>query len=70
MFTDQDKQLIESKGITALMLDEQVKRFEKGFPQLRIHSVATVGNGIMRLNEKDINHYIKVCEAPRSRRMK
>lgn len=60
MFTEQDKHLIESKGITASMLDEQVKRFEKGFPQLRIHSVATVGNGIMRLSEKDISHYIKV----------
>ena len=60
MLNEKDKQLLENKGITAEMIETQIKRFETGFPQLKIHSVATVGNGIMRLNEKDINHYIKL----------
>ena len=60
MLNENDLQLIENKGITPTMIDEQINRFEKGFPYLRIHSVATVGNGIMRLGEKDINHYIKL----------
>ena len=60
MLTKKDQQLIENKGITAEMIEKQIKRFESGFPQLRIHSVAKVGDGIMRLNEKDINHYIKL----------
>lgn len=60
MLNENDLQLIENKGITASQIDEQINRFEKGFPHLRIHSVATVGNGIMRLGEKDINHYIKL----------
>lgn len=60
MLNEKDLQLIENKGITASQIDEQINRFEKGFPHLRIHSVATVGNGIMRLGEKDINHYIKL----------
>lgn len=60
MLNEKDLQQLENKGITADKLEAQIKRFEKGFPQLRIHSVATVGNGIMRLNEKDINHYIKL----------
>ncbi len=60
MFNEQDQQLIESKGLTTSRVEEQVKRFEQGFPTLRIHSVATVGNGIMRLSDKDINHYIKI----------
>ncbi|MBR5638852.1 MAG: DUF4301 family protein [Muribaculaceae bacterium] len=60
MLNEKDLQLIEKKGITATMIDEQINRFEKGFPQLGIKSVAKVGNGIMRLSEKDINHYIKV----------
>ena len=60
MLNEKDLQPLENKGITADKLEAQIKRFEKGFPQLRIHSVATVGNGIMRLNEKDINHYIKL----------
>ena len=60
MLNDKDKQLLENKGITPEMIEGQIKRFETGFPQLKIHSVATVGKGIMRLNEKDINHYIKL----------
>lgn len=60
MLNEKDLQQLENKGITADKLEAQIKRFENGFPQLRIHSVATVGNGIMRLNEKDINHYIKL----------
>ena len=60
MLNEKDLQQLENKCITADKLEAQIKRFENGFPQLRIHSVATVGNGIMRLNEKDINHYIKL----------
>lgn len=60
MLNEKDLQQLETKGITASMIDEQINRFEKGFPHLRIHSVATVGKGIMRLGEKDINHYIKL----------
>ena len=60
MLNEKDLQQLENKGITADKLEAQIKRFENGFPQLRIHSVAIVGNGIMRLNEKDINHYIKL----------
>ena len=60
MLNEKDLQQLENKGITAAMIDEQISRFEKGFPHLRIHSVATVGNGIMQLGEKDINHYIKL----------
>ena len=60
MLNEKDLQLIENKGITAAMIDKQINRFEKGFPHLGIKSVAKVGNGIMRLSEKDINHYIKV----------
>lgn len=60
MLNEKDLQLLENKGISASMIEAQIKRFETGFPQLRIQSVATVGNGIMRLSEKDINHYIKL----------
>ena len=60
MLNEKDLQLIEDKGITTAEIEKQINRFEKGFPHLRIHSVATVGKGIMRLGERDINHYIKL----------
>lgn len=60
MLTEKDQQQLENKGITAKQIENQIKRFETGFPQLGIKSVAKVGDGIMRLGEKDINHYIKL----------
>ena len=60
MLTANDQQLLKTKGISAEMIEAQTKRFEDGFPQMRIHSVATVGKGIMRLSDRDISHYIKV----------
>ena len=42
MLTANDQQLLKTKGISAEMIEAQTKRFEDGFPQLRIHSVATV----------------------------
>jgi len=60
MLTTQDQQQIDNKGITQEMLENQIKRFEEGFPHLKIHSVATVDNGIMRLNEKETSRYIKL----------
>lgn len=56
---DQDKELMEKKGITKEMIDAQLERFRTGFPFLKIGAVATVGNGITRLDEKQENRYIK-----------
>ena len=60
MLTSTDLQQIEKKGISASEIESQVERFKKGFPRLRIHAVATVGDGIMRLNDKEINRYVKL----------
>ena len=60
MLTSTDLQQIEKKGISASEIESQVERFKKGFPRLRIHAVATVGDGIMRLNDKEMNRYVKL----------
>ncbi|MDO4511999.1 MAG: DUF4301 family protein [Bacteroidales bacterium] len=46
MLTPADLKLVESKGISAEMIDAQLRRFETGFPYLKINSVATIGGGI------------------------
>ena len=46
MLSTSDLAFIEKKGITAEMIDAQLKRFEVGFPFLKINAVATIGNGI------------------------
>lgn len=59
MLNEKDLQLIAKKGITPQAIDEQLKRFATGFPVMKIESVATAGNGIMRLQDKDVARAVK-----------
>ncbi|MBQ4367323.1 MAG: DUF4301 family protein [Muribaculaceae bacterium] len=59
MMTKDDKLQMEKKGITPEMIDHQLARFASGFPFLKLESVATVGNGIVRLDEEATARAIK-----------
>ena len=48
-----------AKGITEPVIEAQLKRFETGFPWLRLEAAATVGNGITRLDAKQQTQCIK-----------
>ena len=60
MLNDNDKQLMASKGITEPVIEAQLKRFETGFPWLKLEAAATVGNGITRLDTKQQTQCIKL----------
>ena len=60
MLNDNDKKLMASKGITEPVIEAQLKRFETGFPWLKLEAAATVGNGITRLDAKQQAQCIKV----------
>ena len=59
MWNEKDKQLMKAKGITEPVIEAQLKRFETGFPWLKIAAVATVGKGITRLDAKKETQCIK-----------
>ena len=52
MWNEKDKQQMAAKGITEPVIEAQLKRFETGFPWLRLEAAATVGHGITRLDAK------------------
>ncbi|MGM9869707.1 MAG: DUF4301 family protein [Sodaliphilus sp.] len=54
MLTSADLKNIEKRGISKEMIEAQLQRFESGFPFLKINAVATVGNGIVKLTDKDL----------------
>ena len=54
MLTKQDELLLKSKGIKFADFEKQLADFKTGFPFLRLESAATIGNGIVRLNEDAI----------------
>ncbi|MBR5101947.1 MAG: DUF4301 family protein, partial [Muribaculaceae bacterium] len=53
MFTESDKQLMQHKGIDMPLIEKQLNRFNIGFPWLKIQAVATVGNGIKRMDDNE-----------------
>ena len=59
MTNEKDLKVLEAKGITPEMFEQQLKRFETGFPWLEVKSVASVDNGIVRLDDKEVTRYLK-----------
>lgn len=63
MLSEKDQQAMLAQGITTADLEQQLNRFETGFPFLKIHSVASVGNGIKQLSDKECNACLKAWRA-------
>ena len=62
MFTQEDREFIDKKGITLEKVEEQLSIFERGFPYLNVLSAATINDGIMSLNDEEVDQYIKVWD--------
>ncbi len=56
--TEKDLQFIKNKGITLEQIDEQIQNFKTGFPFLDIIKPATIGDGILRINESEKQNFI------------
>ena len=62
MFTPEDLDLFAEKGIDVHTVEEQLASFKSGFPFLRILSSASVGNGILSLDEQQTQYYLDLWE--------
>ena len=62
MFTKDDLDLLEQKGITEAQGETQLNYFKKGFPYLDIVSAAKVDDGILRLDEDEEKSFLKNWE--------
>ena len=49
MFNQQDKELLESKGIPLEQVEVQLENFRKGFPFIHLDTPATPVYGIIQL---------------------
>ncbi|TKG88876.1 DUF4301 family protein [Puteibacter caeruleilacunae] len=54
MFTEKDIQQIDSRGSNQETIKNQLNQFATGFPFLTIKQAATIGKGIVKLNDQDI----------------
>lgn len=63
MLNNNDLALIADKGITEETIKTQLDNFNNGFPYLKINSVATIGNGIVAIEDTAASQYIKKWNA-------
>jgi hypothetical protein len=60
--TEKDLHQIESKGISIEKLKEQIHNFKKGFPPFELKKAATIGDGVQRLNETEVNAIVNLYD--------
>ena len=63
MFTKEDIAQIEQRGSNVCTVEEQVERFKKGFPWLKIVAPATPEKGVEVLDEQAIETAVKYYES-------
>ena len=57
MFTQQDLDQLQNKGISTTQIEKQLVYFRDGFPYLSIVAAASVDKGILQVAEDDEPHY-------------
>lgn len=62
-FSKKDIKQIEQKGITVETVERQIRVFENGLAFTNLNSAATIGDGIVKLNNKQIDHYTQLFES-------
>lgn len=61
-FTDQDKSLLEEKGISIEEIDKQITCFEEGISFLEITGIATLDKGIVQLNDEQKRGFVSLWD--------
>lgn len=54
---EKDLKELDRKGLTVYDIEKQLKNFQTGFPYLNIKKAATVGDGIIRIEESELEKY-------------
>ena len=63
MFSRQDQDLLERKGISKSQIESQLGYFKTGFPFLPIVTAASVGNGIVKIKKEEEAFYLEKWQA-------
>ncbi len=62
MFNNTDISILKKKGLSPKEVDSQLNHIRSGFPYLEIEAAATVGNGIMTVDDDQCSAYIKTWD--------
>lgn len=72
MFSEKEKLFIEKRGSSLALVEKQIENFKTGFPFIQAKAPATVGEGILRLTEEDLELLTQVfdLQAPKNKLLK
>jgi len=59
MFTPKDQNQIAHHGIQQAVIEQQIAHFVNGFPYLHVLKAATVGDGIVRIAEHELDKHVQ-----------
>lgn len=59
MFTKEDLSQIELHGLCKEQVERQIENFRQGFPFLKVVRAASVGDGVLRLDAKEVEAAVK-----------
>lgn len=62
MYTQEDLDQLNKKGISLETIEKQIKSFRDGFPFLKLHDSATKDNGIMVLSENEESPFLEIWD--------
>lgn len=62
MLTEQDKNLLQKKGISTAQVEKQLVQFKCGFPFAEIQRPATIGDGIAQISNLDNQKYTAIYD--------
>ncbi|MBN1144561.1 MAG: DUF4301 family protein [Bacteroidales bacterium] len=63
MFKERDIKQLREKGIDLKAAEQQIGFLKKGFPFMRLAKAATIGQGIKKLTDKQLNEYTDTYDA-------
>jgi hypothetical protein len=64
-FTEKDIRQIQNKGLTVEKINAQIDLFKAGLPFINLKEAATIGNGILKVEDREKEKYINYFESKR-----
>lgn len=62
MFTEKDLSQIAKRGSHVATIEQQIADFKAGFPFMQISKAATIGDGIIKLDDAQVEEYVQLFD--------
>ena len=66
IFSEKDKVQIQNHGLTIEKINAQIARIKSGMAYSNLKEAATIGNGILKMDNQQESHYIELFESKRN----